>query len=988
MTILYINTGTSANAGNGDVLRTAFWKVNLNFSEIQSILNGGGGNGSIIQSSTPPVTTSTSTLWYDTVGGRSYVYYDQTWVDASPTADPVDLSAVHTDIVPITDNTYSLGSPSNQWKHIFVSTGSIYLGDVKLSTDNGQLQIQTVNYSYNTSTGQITTETVTSAYAAPTTVPSFTVTDTLQVGTIVFSSDGSSQTTAGGAGTLSIKPDIVSYGVGTYYSPSNLGFTVVNNLNEDDMVHTISLPFTMNFLGNTCTEVKLVSNSYITFGPTVIEPYYFTLGPGKPNVPAIFVGARDNSLQKYYYGTATGTNVFVIGYAGSADTGGSTTTQTVLWEAQFSYVDGVADTVSITMGDTSPNFPGGVWGVSNGAEWVDMINPLPWYGVVGGEGDFYRTATVSPGANINNGTVAFTGPGVNIINSSSVTYININPFDNIISLGLDNDNSQSVISSVYYGLKLTTAEEGNAIDISPLGNLNLHAGNKSLNQPGNGFNTNINGGDGVASDTTDYNGGSVYLRGGNAANAGTPGSVVVTSNSKNWEFHPSGSLHLSTSTFTGAQESDTFVVPTLALGTNDKSVGITNAVSTNANRGGYAIVIQGQRGFGDWGTTGWGGDGSSILINAGVGGESSTNDQGGEGGNIEIHGGVGQNGRDGGDLNLIAGNARWSGGTNNVTGGHVWLTAGSALSGEGVAANKGYGGDIRIYAGIGNTVSGNINFYTSNNNSSPNLQWALTSNGSTVYPSGLAVVPISVFYPGAPFSGTIVSQTTGSMLQIVAQGTDGSAAIGWAENPSLGGKVAAINFNSVANSVNVTAGSYTGTLYYWTFQDNGITAIPGEISSAAGTGNVVINASNGTTSTWTFGGDGNLTLPIGGGIKSTTNHYSSTASGTIINATVISTGSSKVFLEPGSGISASYQIGDGLYDGQEIKFYPSLVAGISQFDVQSIYVFVSKIYNIGTTSTSLPWYPFGTYFNGATTTPSLTWDGVNQCWILNPWNWD
>ena len=39
---------------------------------------------SLIQSATAPATTSTSTLWYDTVGGRSYVYFDNSWVDASP----------------------------------------------------------------------------------------------------------------------------------------------------------------------------------------------------------------------------------------------------------------------------------------------------------------------------------------------------------------------------------------------------------------------------------------------------------------------------------------------------------------------------------------------------------------------------------------------------------------------------------------------------------------------------------------------------------------------------------------------------------------------------------------------------------------------------------------------------------------------------------------------------------------------------------------
>jgi hypothetical protein len=44
---------------------------------------GGGGVASLIQSATAPA-HSTSTLWYDTIGGRSYVFYDNNWVDASP----------------------------------------------------------------------------------------------------------------------------------------------------------------------------------------------------------------------------------------------------------------------------------------------------------------------------------------------------------------------------------------------------------------------------------------------------------------------------------------------------------------------------------------------------------------------------------------------------------------------------------------------------------------------------------------------------------------------------------------------------------------------------------------------------------------------------------------------------------------------------------------------------------------------------------------
>ena len=50
---------------------------------------GGGGNvtynvAAVFQDSVPPGSANSSTLWYDTVSGRSYVYYDDFWVEASP----------------------------------------------------------------------------------------------------------------------------------------------------------------------------------------------------------------------------------------------------------------------------------------------------------------------------------------------------------------------------------------------------------------------------------------------------------------------------------------------------------------------------------------------------------------------------------------------------------------------------------------------------------------------------------------------------------------------------------------------------------------------------------------------------------------------------------------------------------------------------------------------------------------------------------------
>jgi hypothetical protein len=48
------------------------------------------------------------------------------------------------DLLPKIDMGGSLGSPSRQWKELFVSTGSIYIGNVKLSNNAGKLEITKV----------------------------------------------------------------------------------------------------------------------------------------------------------------------------------------------------------------------------------------------------------------------------------------------------------------------------------------------------------------------------------------------------------------------------------------------------------------------------------------------------------------------------------------------------------------------------------------------------------------------------------------------------------------------------------------------------------------------------------------------------------------------------------------------------------------------------------------------------------------------------
>jgi predicted GH43/DUF377 family glycosyl hydrolase len=192
MTIQYINTGSGANAGDGDSIRSAFVKVNNNFKELSMAswaissstryydvlpyANLGYNIGSSLQrwnnvsaktlsletvtiASTsgfltvngnrlsvtevginPPYRPSVGTTWYDTTNGRLYVYYDGTWVDASPgsgSGGSSDFLSVDSDILPRVDFYYNIGSkipfPRNDLLFIENNVYEKYLFEYELS---------------------------------------------------------------------------------------------------------------------------------------------------------------------------------------------------------------------------------------------------------------------------------------------------------------------------------------------------------------------------------------------------------------------------------------------------------------------------------------------------------------------------------------------------------------------------------------------------------------------------------------------------------------------------------------------------------------------------------------------------------------------------------------------------------------------------------------------------------------------------------------
>jgi hypothetical protein len=220
-----------------------------------------------------------------------------------------------------------------------------------------------------------------------------------------------------------------------------------------------------------------------------------------------------------------------------------------------------------------------------------------------------------------------------------------------------------------------------------------------------------------------------------------------------FRLNDDGTISLPTLT-TPNSTGNTLTTGTLALGNRNNNVVITQQPYDSVNTGSYNIEIRGQRGYGTWSTPGNGGYGSGIEIHGGQGGETSDNlatgAVGGEGGYINIRGGNGQAGKKGGYLELRAGDAQYSiGSSNDVNGGNVTLTAGSAN--ESIEANKGYGGNVFINAGQGNKVGQHGDVIINTDNST----WAFTQDGRLGMPNGYALSSAQNTYINAGSAPTV-----------------------------------------------------------------------------------------------------------------------------------------------------------------------------------------------------------------------------------------
>lgn len=91
--------------------------------------------------------TGDATFWFNTIDGRLYIKDNGVWVDSSPTLLPTPsyITSIMEDfegnIVPAANVTYSLGTQQAQWKDLWVSNNTIYIGNTPITVSNGSLLV-------------------------------------------------------------------------------------------------------------------------------------------------------------------------------------------------------------------------------------------------------------------------------------------------------------------------------------------------------------------------------------------------------------------------------------------------------------------------------------------------------------------------------------------------------------------------------------------------------------------------------------------------------------------------------------------------------------------------------------------------------------------------------------------------------------------------------------------------------------------------------
>ena len=164
-----INVGTDANYGDGEPLRSAFIKVNENFTEVYADISALKA-GAIVADVKGTIVGDDSTILVDGVNSS------------------INLAGtVKGDIVPDTNVAYDIGSATKRFKDLYLSGNTINLGGTTLSVATGKLQVGGTDVGSTISFGELTNK--------PNTLAGYGITDsqaTLVSGTNIKTVNGTS----------------------------------------------------------------------------------------------------------------------------------------------------------------------------------------------------------------------------------------------------------------------------------------------------------------------------------------------------------------------------------------------------------------------------------------------------------------------------------------------------------------------------------------------------------------------------------------------------------------------------------------------------------------------------------------------------------------------------------------------------------------------------------------------------------------------------
>lgn len=135
-----INIGSSPNKGDGDPLRTAFDKINNNFTELYTREENTGSQTLSLVGNTLSISGGNSVVLSDNSTGSVFGIDSTILVDTTNSSINLD-GTVKGNIVPDTDVAYDLGSATNRFRDLYLSGNTIDLGGTTLSISGGTLEV-------------------------------------------------------------------------------------------------------------------------------------------------------------------------------------------------------------------------------------------------------------------------------------------------------------------------------------------------------------------------------------------------------------------------------------------------------------------------------------------------------------------------------------------------------------------------------------------------------------------------------------------------------------------------------------------------------------------------------------------------------------------------------------------------------------------------------------------------------------------------------